>query len=74
MIDIIINSHTGFSLITILFLSGIIFNGVGTYHDTRESSKSVKFFMYVLHILVCGLSVKGYLVFLSFVDFSKIIG
>lgn len=74
MIDIIINSQFGFSLITVLFLSGIIFNGVCTYHDTQESSKLGKFFMYVLHILVCTLSVKGYLVFLSFVDFSKIIG
>ncbi|UYD59163.1 hypothetical protein HPMBJEAJ_00048 [Aeromonas phage avDM6] len=74
MIDTIINSQIGFAIITAIYLCAIIYNGVSTYYETRSSSKLETFFMYTMHILVCGLCVKGYMIILSFVDFSKMIG
>lgn len=69
-----INSQVGFVLITTMFLCGIVFNGVATYYESRQSSKMEKFFTYLLHFALCAMSINGYVTLLSIMDFSKILG
>ncbi|QMV28841.1 hypothetical protein AP1_0134 [Aeromonas phage AP1] len=69
-----INSQFGFVLITTMFLCGIVFNGVVTYNDTRKDGALHKVISYVLHFLVCGSSITGYVELLKIMDFSKILG
>lgn len=68
-----ISNPSVFALITAFFLCGIIFNGVTTYQETKESGTIERLAMYVLHILVSGLAIKGYIWLLYFVNLDKLI-